>query len=103
GILLLVDQPLDGEELRERRGHLGQRNARVVRAVRLPLERERPVYGVAELVRQRDDVAQLVGVVEEDVREDGLRDRVAVRAADLAWPRFGIDVPALKAGAEDVG
>ena len=58
----------------------------------LPLERERPVHDVAELVRERDDVAQLVGVVHEDVREDGLRDRAAVRAADLAGARLRVDV-----------
>ena len=101
-VLLQADQPLDGEELREGRGHLGQREARVVRAVRLPLERQRPVHRVAELVRERDDVAELVGVVHEDEGEHGLRDRVAVRAADLARARLRVDVPAVEAGAEDL-
>ena len=60
------------------------------------------MHGVAELVRKRDHVAQLVGVVEKDVGLDGLRDRVAVRAADLAEARLGVDVPPVEAGAEDL-
>ena len=74
----------------------------MVRAVRLPLEGERAVHGVTELVRERDNVAQLVRVVEKDVGLDGLRDRVAVRAADLAGPRLGVDVRQIEAGAEDL-
>src|SRR6478609_712704 len=49
---------------------------------------------------ERDDVAQLVGVVHEDVREHGLRDRVAVRAADLAGTRLRVDVGAVETGAK---
>ena len=101
-ILLQVDQPLDGQQLRERGRHLGQREAGVMRAVRLPLERERPVHRVAELVRERYDVAEVVGVVHEDVREHGLRDRGAVRAADLAGARLCVDVRTVETAAEDV-
>ena len=74
-----------------------------MRAVRLPLEGERAVRRVAELVRERDDVAEAPREVQQDERQDLLRDGRAVRAARLAGARRRVDVAGIEALAEDLG
>ena len=71
-------------------------------APHLPFEREHVVRCVPELVRERRDVAQPVGEVQQHVREDPRRHRRAVSAGCLARTRRRVHVTGVEDPAEDL-
>ena len=92
-VLLHGHEVVVRDDLRERRWHLGQGQARVEREGRLPLRGEGEVHPMAEFMGQRHDVIHAVGVVHEHERAGVLGDRRAERTAALPGARLGIDSP----------
>ena len=95
------EQGAKGQLLAEHRGGLGERQRRRCHQRTLPAG-EHLMHAVAQLMRQRHDVARAPLVVHEHVGVHARHGRVAERAGILARPQGGIDPALAEEALEDL-
>ena len=95
GVRLALEQQVGQQHLGEDGRGLGQRQRRLEGQHGMPAGQQR-MEGVAELVRERGDLARLARVVDQHPGVALRRDAVAERPAPLAGPDPAVDVPRLE-------